>query len=136
MTQLTEHFSLEEMVYSDTANACGIDNTPPPEVVDELTLTAQLLETVRPIVGDLPVFVTSGYRCEALNTEVGGVEDSQHLTGQAADFVCPDYGTADQVFAAIRDAQPPVPFDQLIREYGEWVHISQSATPRHQVLAY
>lgn len=135
MTQLTEHFTLEEMVTSGTADACGIDNTPPQEVIGELTKTAELLEIVRAII-EQPIFVTSGYRCDSLNYEVGGVPDSQHCTGQAVDFIAPDYGSADRVFEAIRDAQPPVPFDQLISEYGEWVHISQSGTPRHEVLVY
>jgi hypothetical protein len=136
MTQLTEHFTLEEMVASDTASACGIDNSPPYEVVVQLRKTCQLLEQVRTVLDAKPVFVTSGYRCAALNTEVGGVADSQHCSGQAADFVVPDFGTPDQVFAALRDHQPPLPYDQLIREYGQWVHISQSDTPRHQVVTY
>ncbi len=91
---------------------------------------------VRSLLGDLPVYVTSGYRCDALNYEVGGVPDSQHLLGQAADFIVPDYGSVEQVYTAIRDAQPPLPFDQLINEYGEWVHISQSAELRHEAFVY
>jgi zinc D-Ala-D-Ala carboxypeptidase len=135
MTQLTEHFELEEFTASDTADGCGIDNTPPQAVIDELTKTATLLEAVRTLLGQ-PVFITSGYRCEALNTEIGGVEDSQHLTGQAADFIVPDFGNARQVYDAIAAAQPPIAFDQLICEYDEWVHISQSETPRGQLIVY
>ena len=134
--QLSPHFTLAEFTYSDTANACGIDNTPPPAAVDQLKKTAELLEIVRAALGGKPVQITSGYRCSALNAEVDGVANSQHCTGQAADFVVPAYGTPDQVYAAIAKLDPPVPFDQLIREYGSWVHISQSATPRHQLLQY
>lgn len=132
---LTEHFTLAEMTASDTAEAENIDNTPPPAVLAELRRTCQLLEIVRALLGQ-PVFITSGYRCAELNTEVGGVADSQHCTGNAADFIVPDYGTPDQVFEAIRDADPPVPYDQLIREYGEWVHISSSDQPRHECVIY
>jgi hypothetical protein len=136
MTQLTEHFTLEEMIASDTADACDIDNTPPPEVVDELRKTAELLEKVRSALGDVPVTVTSGYRCEDLNDEVGGVANSQHMTGQAADFIAPDFGTPDEIYDALQNANPPIPYDQLIREYGDWVHISQSDDPRDEEVYY
>jgi hypothetical protein len=136
VTQLTEHFTLEEFTASETADQCGIDNTPPPEVIEQLQKTADLLELVRTALGDVDIFVTSGYRCEELNEEVGGVANSQHMTGQAADFVAPDFGTPDQIYDFLQQAEPPIPYDQLIREYGEWVHISQSDDPRDEEVYY
>jgi hypothetical protein len=136
MTQLTEHFTLEEMIASETADQCGIDNMPPPEVIEQLQKTADLLELVRTALGDVDIFVTSGYRCEELNEEVGGAANSQHMTGQAADFVAPDFGTPDQIYDFLQQAEPPIPYDQLIREYGEWVHISQSDDPRDEEVYY
>jgi hypothetical protein len=124
------------MIASETADQCGIDNMPPPEVIEQLQKTADLLELVRTALGDVDIFVTSGYRCEELNEEVGGVANSQHMTGQAADFIAPDFGTPDQIYDFLQQAEPPIPYDQLIREYGEWVHISQSDDPRDEEVYY
>jgi len=132
MTNLTEHFTLEEMTYSQTAVDCGVDNSAPPEVVEELTLTCQLLEQVRTLLGDLPIMVTSGYRSPYVNTMCGGSSTSQHLTGQAVDFYVPDFGTPKQVCDAIMAGG--IIYDQLIWEYENWVHMSQSDQPRMMAL--
>jgi len=126
-TMLTEHFSLEEMVHSDTANACGIDNTPSPEIVDNLTRLCGVLEEVRSICGNHPVTVTSGYRCEALNEEVGGVADSAHRYGLGADIVIPECGTPTDVCNEVRPYLEALQIDQLIDESNgrgdRWVHV-------------
>jgi zinc D-Ala-D-Ala carboxypeptidase len=130
MTQLTEHFTLEEMTYSQTASRYGIDNTPPPNIVEELTRTCEMLELVRTVLGGYPIMITSGYRCPELNAACGGSSTSQHMYGQAVDFYVPSYGTPKQVCDAIMAADPPIIYDQLIWEYGDWVHMSQSDDPR------
>lgn len=127
---LTPHFTLEEMTATQHR---GIDNTPPTlTVIDALRRTAMLLEQVRTRLG-VPVLVSSGYRCPELNAAVGGQKASQHLLGQAADFIAPAFGTPTTVVSALRDAVG-LDYDQLILEFGRWVHISWSATPRHQAL--
>lgn len=131
---LSDHFTLAEFTESYVATACGIENMPPPDILGELTKTANLLEQIRAALGGHPIHITSGYRCEALNKEVRGVSTSQHCAGQAVDFTMPSAGPPDEVCRLIVMADPPIQFDQLIYERGGWVHISQSATPRRQVL--
>src|SRR4029077_19829076 len=90
--QLSEHFTLAELTYSDTANAQGIDNTPSTAIVDQLSdLCECTLEGIRDLLGRRPVTITSGYRCPELNAAVGGVSDSAHLYGCAADLVVPEF---------------------------------------------
>ncbi|MGU7780543.1 D-Ala-D-Ala carboxypeptidase family metallohydrolase [Burkholderia sp. PU8-34] len=134
MGHLTTHFTLEEMVASDTARRRGIDNTPSPVVVANLRRTAEVLERVREQLGARPMIVTSGYRSPALNRAVGGVANSAHLSGLAVDFVCPKFGAPIDICRVI--AASPIEFDQLIQE-GTWVHIGLVAygtKPRRQVL--
>lgn len=134
-TYLTEHFSLEEMTASQTASRCSIDNDPTDQELVELTRTCQVLEIVRAMWGK-PLMVSSGYRCEDLNKEIGGSENSQHMLGQAADFTIPAVGSPKEICQAIVD-NGTIPFDQLILEYDDWVHISQAGIgnePRRQVL--
>ncbi|QRE00543.1 hypothetical protein [Burkholderia phage BCSR129] len=114
---LSPHFTLAEM----TATSTGLDNTAPQNIVDALTNTASQMETVRDLLGGLPIIVNSGYRSPAVNAKVGGVPSSQHLKGQAVDFVCPKFGTPEQI--ARRIIASDIEFDQIIME-GTWVHIS------------
>jgi len=130
MHQLTEHFSLEEMTQSSTAERLQIDNTPPLEVVACLTRCAMGLERVRALLQQ-PMHIDSGYRSPALNAHVGGSSKSAHMTGFAADFKCPNFGTPLEVAKAIERSD--IPFDQLICE-GTWVHIAFDPAMRHQVL--
>ncbi|WGS46059.1 D-Ala-D-Ala carboxypeptidase family metallohydrolase [Burkholderia sp. JSH-S8] len=134
MTSLTAHFTLEELSASDTARRRGIDNTPSAAVAANLRRTAEALERVRDLLGARPVIVTSGYRSSALNHAVGGVPNSAHLAGLAADFVCPRFGAPLDICRAISASS--IEFDQLIQE-GTWVHIGLAAVgakPRRQVL--
>ena len=125
--KLSEHFSLEEMTKSQTGARKGIDNTPPPEVVENLKLLCEnVLEKVRIHFGR-PVIVNSGYRGPKLNKAIGGVKNSQHLTGQAADIEVPGVDNS-VLFCWIRDN---LVFDQVILEFHKkgvpdsgWVHIS------------
>ena len=129
--QLSPNFSLSELVYSETAEERGIDNTPPPEVVENLKRLAAGLEAVRALLG-APLEISSGYRCAALNEAVGGSSTSQHLQGLAVDFECPAYGTPLKVADAI--GRSGLDFDQCILEYGRWVHLSFSDAPRRRLL--
>lgn len=128
--KLSEHFSLEELVYSDTAKRRGIDNSPSIAVQSNLTRLAVALEAVRKAVG-APITVSSGYRCPALNKAVGGAANSAHLTGLAADITAKGL-TPRQVAEAIVKAG--VKFDQLIYE-GTWIHFGLApGVGRQQVL--
>lgn len=135
--QLTEHFTLEEFLFSETAIRKGINNTPSEDTVANLKRLAERLEQVRSIF-DKPIIVTSGYRCPELNAAVGGAKNSAHMTGRAADFTVLGYGPPLQV--AIRITQKTgLMFDQLINEYDSWVHFgieAEGEAPRMQRLTY
>lgn len=125
--QLTEHFSLEEMVRSGTATALQIDNSPNQQIISRLkTLCQEVLEPLRQHFG-VPVAISSGYRCPQLNKAVGGTKSSQHLTGEAADIRLPDEETGRRWFVWMMDN---LHFDQLIWEKSSpssthhWIHVS------------
>jgi zinc D-Ala-D-Ala carboxypeptidase len=132
--QLTTHFSLEELTRSQYAARNGINNVPTdPQVLANLRVLAEGAERVRAILS-VPVDVSSGYRCAAVNKAEGGAPTSQHLKGQAIDFYAPDYGTPLQICHAIVYDSAHIQFDQLIME-GTWVHCSFiTGTPRGEVL--
>jgi len=132
MTQLSPHFTLEEMIFSDTAARMKLSNDAPLDVVANLKRTANGLESVRQLLNSNAIHINSGYRSPALNAAVHGQVNSQHLTGQAVDFTCSTYGTPEQIVRFI--AKSSINFDQLICEFGLWVHISFSDHPRRQVL--
>jgi hypothetical protein len=118
--KLSEHFTLEELVFSQTASRRGIDNEPPAEIVVNLRRLAVVLEEVRALL-DAPVLVSSGYRSVALNRAVGGAKNSAHVRGLAVDFTAPVAGTVLQV--ARRVAGSRIAYQQVIHEYGAWVHL-------------
>lgn len=135
--KLSPHFDLSEFVVSQTASRLGIDNMPPPEVVERLKLVAQWLEGVRILLG-VPIHISSGYRSQKLNKAVKGAATSQHLMGEAVDFVAPAFGSPRHIIDRIIDAG--MEFDQLILEFpnspgGGWVHASyRQHMRRHQAL--
>lgn len=131
MTQLTDHFSLDELTASSTATRLSIDNTPPLEVVAHLTVLAMGLEKIRVLLGSKPLRINSGYRCPQLNRIIGGAPKSAHITGYAADFVCQDFGTPVDIVRKIQAAGLRI--DQCIQE-GTWVHISFDPAMRGQFL--
>lgn len=129
---LTAHFTLDELTVSQEAVRAGIDNTPPADVIDALRLTAATLENVRLLLG-VPIIITSGYRSPPLNRRVGGSANSAHCDGLAADFIAPRYGNPAAIARAI-DANA-IAFDQLILEFGRWVHLGvHPVHPRRQAL--
>lgn len=129
-TQLSQHFSLEEFIRSDTAQAMGEPNLPTPEHRANLEILADQMEKVRDLFG-VPIMITSGYRNPKVNKAVGGVENSDHAVGLAADF---HVDGIDDLAAAkkIRDSQ--IKFSQLILERGRCVHIAFRPPLNCQVL--
>lgn len=121
MDMLTEHFSLDEFINSQTATRYGIDNNPDEWQLFNLERTAKLLERVRLLLNK-PVYISSGFRSEELNMRIGGSVASQHCKGEAADILAPGFGTPKDVAEAIERSD--IDYDQLIYE-GNWVHISQ-----------
>src|SRR5512139_3823552 len=118
--QLSEHFSLLELTVSTTAISMGIENTPTPEHMANLRNLAKCMEDVRALF-NRRIEITSGYRNPQVNAAVGGVPNSAHALGHAADFHVD--GFADLAAAkVIRDS--PLKFDQLIFEKNRCVHIS------------
>lgn len=127
---LSEHFTLEELVASQLATRQRIDNRPAPVIIENLRRVAAMLEHIRDLV-DKPVMVSSGYRSPVLNKAVGGATSSAHLLGLAADITVPGM-TARALALRIRDSG--IVLDQLIYE-GTWVHVGLAEdNPRRQVL--
>jgi zinc D-Ala-D-Ala carboxypeptidase len=128
MIPLSPHFSLEEMQATQHRE---IDNSAPPDVVARLRNTALHLETVRSLLGDRVITVSSGFRCRALNRAVGGAATSAHLTGDAVDFNCFGFGSPLEICRLL--AASGLAFDQMIEE-GTWVHLSFDPRLRRQIL--
>lgn len=121
--QLSSHFTFDEFVYSSTALRRGIQNMPGPrDIVRMRLLCEKVLEPVRDLVGR-PVRITSGYRCAELNSVIGGSGMSQHTSGEAADFVVEGMIVPDVFWLILKS---PIVYDQLINEFGAWIHISFS----------
>lgn len=130
-----KYFSLSEFLNSATAKRLGIDNTPTFEVVDNLNKLADYLDVIREKVGK-PILISSGFRCPVLNKAVGGVSNSQHQKGLAADLICADMESLENV---LRETGG---FDQLIKEHRKgsksfWYHVSvasRNCKPRQQII--
>lgn len=149
MTQLTPHFSLEDLTRSDTAEHLGIDNTAPAELIFSAQLLAEMLERIRAKLSelagrDVPMYPTSGYRCPKLNWIVRnprapweGQEDAtgDHPLFDACDFRAPAFGTPLEVCRAIAPHVDELGIGQLIQE-GTWVHASARmvANPVNRVI--
>lgn len=124
---ITNNFTMEELVASNTARKKGIDNTPTKQDMQRLCLLAlQILQPLRDAYKK-PIKISSGYRCQALNKAVGGVSTSQHLKGEAADINTGSISENKKVFnlaqKMIKEGKLNV--GQLIDEKGySWVHIS------------
>ena len=150
--RLTDHFTLEEFQRSSVAQAHGIDNTVPAQYIHTLQqLCSTILEPLRAFAG-VPIVISSGYRCSALNVKVGGAYSSQHTVGEAADIRLPltpytawddnrqhtDLDIARSWFDYLKEHTD---FDQLILETKNgkdyWIHVScrkNRRKNRHQVL--
>lgn len=130
-----KYFTIKELISSFTATQHNINNTPTKEIEENLKdLVDNILDPLREAYGK-PIIVTSGYRCEKLNTLLKGSKTSQHRFGQAADIkTVSDTPTENKkLFDLVQKLN--LPFDQLIDEYNfNWVHVSYSPRNRKQVL--
>lgn len=117
---LSPHFTLDEMTFSEIALRNGLSNAPDETTINNLKRLAELLEKVRALL-NRPIRINSAYRSLNVNKLVGGQPNSQHCLGCAADIKVGDM-TPDQVVKAIIHSD--IPYDQIIREFDSWVHIS------------
>jgi zinc D-Ala-D-Ala carboxypeptidase len=137
-TNLSPHFTLEELTTSTKQKALNIDNTPSPEILSNLKTLVIALEMIRSVIAK-PIKISSAYRCPALNKAVGGSNTSAHVLGLAVDFTV-DGMTPRQICEKLLAAG--IPHDQIICEDvsptnpdGRWVHFGLSkGTMRNQVL--
>lgn len=131
-TKLTPHFTLEELTHTDHRQ---YDNTPNEQELANLQRLATFLEDVKAALGGRPVMVNSAFRSKQVNDAVGSKDTSQHRSGCAVDIRVPQL-TPDEVVKTIVAAG--LPYDQLIREFDRWTHVSipsrPNMEPRRQVL--
>jgi hypothetical protein len=129
---LTEHFTLKELTATSHRQ---FDNTPNEAETANLQRLAEFLERVKEALGGKPIMINSGFRSKQVNDSVGSKDTSQHRIGCAADLRVPGM-TPDAVVKAVIAAG--LPFDQIIREFDSWTHISVTntldGTPRRQAL--
>lgn len=127
--QLTANFSLAEFTASDTARRQHIDNTLPDALRVTAVQTCSMMERIRArlctLAGrEIPIAVTSGYRCAALNSAIGSVATSDHPRAMAVDFKAPAFGTPYEISKALAPLVSELGIGQLIHEFGTWVHVS------------
>ena len=129
---LTEHFTLEELTYTDHRE---LENTPNETELANIQRLAKFLENLKTVLGGKPIMVNSAFRSKAVNDAVGSKDTSQHRVGCAADIRVPGM-TPDEVVRAVIASD--LGYDQVIREFDRWTHISVTnvagAVPRKQAL--
>ena len=125
---MTPHFSLAELT---TTSHRQFDNTPNETELANLQKLAEFLEQVKTLLDGKPIMINSAFRSKAVNDSVGSKDTSQHRLGYAADIRVPGM-TPDQVVRAL--VASDLPFDQVIREFDAWTHVSISPSPRRQAL--
>jgi uncharacterized protein YcbK (DUF882 family) len=132
MTQLSPHFSLEELTHTDHRQ---FDNTPNQDELANLNRLASFLEQVKSVLGGKPIMINSAFRSKQVNDAVGSKDTSQHRIGCAADMRVPGM-TPDEVVKAV--IASGIGYDQIIREFDRWTHISipnhPEDKPRQQAL--
>ena len=129
---LSTHFTLEELTHTDHRE---LDNTPTQDEISNLQRLANFLEEVKTVLGGKPIMVNSAFRSKQVNDAVGSKDTSQHRIGCAADIRVPSM-TPDEVVRAV--IASGIGYDQIIREFDRWTHISvpniAGAEPRKQAL--
>ena len=129
---MTPHFTLAELTATSHRQ---FDNTPNEAETANLQRLAEFLEQVKTALGGKPIMINSGFRSKQVNDSVGSKDSSQHRIGAACDFRVPGM-TPDAVVRAVIAAG--LPYDQIIREFDAWTHISVTntpdGTPRRQAL--
>jgi hypothetical protein len=129
MTQLTEHFTLDEATYSETAIRLNIDNQPNDQQLANIKKAAEQMERVRAVTGSLRV--NSWLRLPDVNVAVGGSKISSHMDGWAIDCSSTSH-TPYELCQLVINAG--IEFDQMIHEFGRWMHISFAPEMRNQKL--
>jgi zinc D-Ala-D-Ala carboxypeptidase len=124
--QLSKHFTLDELTNSETAARNNWDNTPNTDELSNLKRLAEFLEQVKTVLNGKPVIVNSAFRSKKVNDAVGSRDTSQHRIGCAADIRIPGM-TPDEVVRAV--IASGIGYDQVIREFDRWTHISIPNTP-------
>jgi len=125
---MTPNFTLAELTVTSHRE---FDNTPNEKELANLQKLAEFLEQVKTLLDGKPIMINSAFRSKQVNDSVGSKDTSQHRTGNAADIRVPGM-SPDAVVRAL--VASDLPFDQVIREFDAWTHISISPTPRHQAL--
>lgn len=129
---MTEHFTLEELTHTDHRE---LENIPNETELANIQRLAEFLERVKTLLGGKPIMVNSAFRSKAVNDAVGSKDTSQHRVGCAADIRVPGM-TPDQVVRAVIGSD--LNYDQVIREFDRWTHISipnvAGGVPRKQAL--
>jgi uncharacterized protein YcbK (DUF882 family) len=120
---LSEHFTLEELTHTDHRQ---FDNTPNADELANLKRLASFLEQVKTVLGGKPIMVNSAFRSKQVNDAVGSKDTSQHRIGCAADIRVPNM-TPDEVVKAV--IASGIGYDQIIREFDRWTHISVPSHP-------
>lgn len=131
--KITEHFTWREVTFSETAARRGIDNSVPEDLVPNVIRQARLMEQIRFVLGGRPIFISSWYRGPELNRIIGGSPTSAHPKGLACDFHCPQLGSPLTVARHIAESTE-IDFDQLIHEFGRWIHVGLGDGNRRQLL--
>ena len=121
---MTPHFTLEELTHTDHRQ---YDNTPNEQELANLKRLALFLEDLKDALDGKPIMVNSAFRSKQVNDAVGSKDSSQHRIGCAVDIRVPGL-TPDQVVRAIIAAD--LPYDQVIREFDRWTHVSIPNTPK------
>jgi hypothetical protein len=129
---MTEHFTLEELTHTDHRE---LENIPNESEKANIQRLAEFLESVKTVLGGKPIMVNSAFRSKAVNDAVGSKDTSQHRVGCAADIRVPGM-TPDEVVRAVIASD--LPYDQVIREFDRWTHVSipnePARAPRKQAL--
>jgi uncharacterized protein YcbK (DUF882 family) len=132
---LTPHFTLDELTASESAERNGWDNSPNDAELENLKRLADFLEQVKVVLGGKPIMINSAFRSKKVNDSVGSKDTSQHRIGCAADIRVPGM-TPDEVVRKV--IASGIGYDQVIREFDRWTHISVpnsvDTSPRKQAL--
>jgi uncharacterized protein YcbK (DUF882 family) len=128
------NFKISELIHSDLAVQNNINNMPDINALDNLLeLTFYCLQPIRDLIKK-PMIITSGFRCSKVNFFAGGAINSQHLYGQAADFIIKGMAPKE-IIEVIKNSN--IEYDQLINEFDKWVHVSfNKGKNRKQILKY
>jgi zinc D-Ala-D-Ala carboxypeptidase len=126
---MTPHFTREEFEFSNTAARRGINNRLPDGLLPAAMATLQMMERIRAALSEaagkpVPIRLSSGYRCQALNQAIGGSRYSDHILAAATDWTAPAFGTPFEVCQFLAPRADALGIGQLIHEFGQWAHTS------------